>query len=367
MIILMAYKTHKIALRPNSVQERWFHTQCGYARFAYNNALSDFKAGLEVDDFRFEFDLNNRWNKRKKSYEWTSRQDQRVGLYAIKGLANGIKRWVDKLSHFPKYKKRSHKLSYTTDEQSVKIEGKRIKLPKIGWVRMFQELRFEGKLTRVTISKTARRWFVSITVDTGTPNTPRDTRGLPVVGIDVGINTLATLDNGMQYENPRPLKRYERKLKREQRELSRKVFLSNNWHKQKAIVAQIHYRIACIRNDRHHKATTEIIKSASAISIETLKVTNLLKNRNLAKALSDSALGGFLEKLKTKAETLGIPIVQAPQFFASSKTCSHCGQKQKDLTLADRQYHCGSCGFTEDRDVNAAINLKHLAVGHTES
>ncbi|MCG9134130.1 transposase, partial [Candidatus Poribacteria bacterium] len=112
---------------------------------------------------------------------------------------------------------------------------------------------------------------------------------------------------------------------------------------------------------------TEIIKGASAIGIETLKVTNLLKNRNLAKALSDSALGGFLDKLRIKAKKLGIPIEQAPQFFASSKTCSRCGDKKEDLSLSDRQYHCNSCGFTEDRDINAAINLKNLAVGQTES
>ena len=268
---------------------------------------------------------------------------------------------------FRSLKKRGHRQSCTTDEQSVKVEGKHIKLPKIGWIRMFQELRFEGEIIRVTISRTAHRWFVSITVDTGTPNTPRDTRGLPVIGVDVGINSLATLDNGKPYENPRPLKCYERKLAREQRKLSRKQFRSNNWYKQKRIVERLHHKIACIRTDAHHKATTEIVKSASVIGIETLKVTNLLKNRKLAKALSDSALGGFLEQLKSKAETLGIPIVQAPQFFASSKTCSHCGDKKNDLTLADRQYHCGSCGISIDRDQNAAINLKHLAVGHTES
>ena len=363
----MTYKTHKIALRPTKEQERWFHSQCGYARFAYNNALSDFKSGLEVDDFRSEFDLNNRWNQRKQSYDWAAQQDQRAGLYAIKGLANGIKRWVDKLSRFPKYKKRSHKLSYTTDEQSVRVKGKRVKLPKIGWIKMFQELRFEGNITRVTISKAARRWFASITVGTGIPNVPRDTRGLPVIGIDVGINTLATLDNGTHYENPRPLKRYERKLKREQRKLSRKTYLSNNWYKQKRKVECIHYRIACIRQDAHHKATTEIVNSASVVGIETLKVTNMLKNRNLAKSLSDSALGGFLEKLKTKAETLGIPIVQAPQFYASSKTCSRCGHEKDKLSLSERQYDCSECGMSIDRDVNAAINLRTLAVGQAES
>ena len=184
----------------------------------------------------------------------------------------------------------------------------------------------------------------------GNPNT----RGLPVIGIDVGINTLATLDNGMKYEHPRPLKRYERKLKREQRRLSKKVYLSENWYQQKRKVERLHYRIACIREDAHHKATTEIVKRASAIGIETLKVSNLLKNRNLTKALSDSALGGFLSKLKSKAEVLGIPIVQAPAFFASSKTCSRCGNKKAVLRLSERKpYHCQGCGFTADRDRNA--------------
>ena len=243
------------------------------------------------------------------------------------------------------------------------MEGKHIRLPKIGRIRMFEKLRFEGEIVKVTVSRTAHRWFVSILVETGTPNVPRETRGLPVIGTDVGINTLATLDDGTKFENPRPLKRYERKLKREQRRLSKKVFLSNNYFEQKWKLERVHYRIACIREDVHHKATTAIVKRASAIGIETLKVSNLLKNRKLAKALSDSALGGFLAKLKSKAEALGIPIVEAPQFFASSKTCSSCGEKKEELSLAERQYHCQSCGWTEDRDVNAAINLRTLACG----
>ncbi|MDE0424479.1 MAG: RNA-guided endonuclease TnpB family protein [Candidatus Poribacteria bacterium] len=356
-------KTHKIALRPNSDQIAWFYQQCGYAKFAYNSALSDFK----VDTKLSMYDLNKRFNEKKKAFDWTKAQDQRAAMYAVHNLGRAIENWKAKRAKFPKFKKRGCKHSYTTDEQAVRMEGKRIKLPKIGWIRTFEQLRFVGnQIVSVTISRTAHRWFASVSVEVGTP-LKVDMSTHPTIGIDVGINTLATLDDGTKYQNPKALKRYERKLKREQRKLSRKVFLSENWYKQKRIVERIHYRIACIRKDAHHKATTEIVKRASRISIETLQVTNLLKNRKLAKALSDAALGGFLEKLKTKAESLSIPIVQADRFFASSKTCSHCGHKKDDLTLSDREYQCSHCGTSIDRDVNAAINLKHVAVGYTET
>ncbi len=363
----MALKAHKIALCPTDAQVAWFQQQCGYARYAYNSALADFKAGLSDGVFRSFIELNNRWNQRKKELDWAGDQDQRAALHGVKNLSDAVRRWQKKQNGFPKFKKRGSRQSYTVEGYQCRVDGKRIKLPKIGEVKMFSALRFDGKIKRVTISRTAHRWFASILVDTGTPNVPRDTRGLPVVGIDVGINTLATLDDGTKYENPRPLKRYERKLAREQRKLSRKVFLSQNWYKQKRKVERIHYRIGCIRREVHHQATTKLVKRASKIGIETLSVANMLKNRKLSKALSDAALGGFLEKLETKAETLGIPIVQAPQFFASSKTCSSCGEKKEDLTLSDRTYHCSACGASIDRDVNAAINLRNLAAGYAES
>ena len=355
-------KTHKITLNPNREQVAWFYQQCGYAKFAYNSALSDFKADLHLS----MYDLNKRFNEKKRAFDWTKAQDQRAAMYAVHHLGRAIDNWRAKRAKFPRFKKRGCKHSYTTDEQSVKFLGKRLKLPKIGWIRTFQELRFIGKIVSVTISRTAHRWFASISVEVENTKVV-DVSTPPPVGIDVGINTLATLDTGRKYENPKALKRYERKLKREQRKLSRKVFLSENWYKQKRIVERIHYRIACIRKDAHHKATTDIVSKASRIGIETLQVTNLLKNRNLAKALSDAALGGFLEKLKTKAKCLGIPIVQADRFFASSKTCSTCGHKKTDLTLSDREYRCSNCGASIDRDVNAAINLKHVAVGYTET
>ena len=362
----MPYKTHKIALNPNNIQMRWFAQQCGYARFAYNQALADFKVGLHQNNFQSWQTLNVNFNKTKKRYEWTSSQDQRAALYAIKHLEQGIANWVSKRTKFPKFKKRGIRDAFTTDEQSVRVDNKRIKLPKIGWIKMFESLRFVGKIIKVTISRVAHRWFVSITVETEDTEIV-DNSTHPVIGIDVGINALATCSDGSKYDNPRPLKRYERKLAREQRKLSKRKSKSKNWFKQLHKVQRLHYRIACIREDNYHKVSTDIVNRTSAIGIETLKITNLLKNKKLAKALSDTGIGNFLTILKTKAEARGIPIVEADPFYASSKLCSSCGHKKKDLQLKDRTYHCSQCGISIDRDINAAINLRNVAVGHTET
>ena len=361
------YKSQKIALKANNIQRNWFAQQAGYARFAYNTALADFRSELKNDNFLSAEALNKRFNVRKKDHEWTKSQDQVVANQSIvKNLSAAIANWVSKRAHFPKFKKRGKHDSFTTNIQSVQTKGKRIRLPKIGWIKMSQALRFKGKLVEVTVSRTAHKWFVSLIIDTeDTEVVDKSTH--PVIGIDVGINTLATCSDGSKYDNPRPLKRYERKLKLAQRRLSKRVKKSKRWIKQKWKIQRLHYKIACIRQDAHHKASTNIVNHAGTICIETLKITNMLKNKKLAKALSDSALGGFLLKLKTKAEARGIPIICADHFFASSKTCSACGHKKEYLTLSDRTYHCNQCDASIDRDTNAAINLKQLATGHEES
>ena len=362
------YKSQKIALNVNNKQRSWFVQQCGYARFAYNHALADFQSEKAKGNFLSVSELNTRFNKAKREHAWTKMQDQVVANKSIFGnLGAAISNWCQQRAKFPKFKRRGKKDTFTTNAQSVEVKGKRIKLPKIGWVKMFQKVRFKGRIKEVTISRTSHRWFVSLIIDTGEPKTVDYKSTAPVVGIDVGINTLATLSDGTKYDNPRPLKHYERKLRRANRTLSRKTLKSKNWIKQKMKIARIHYKITCIRNDAHHKASTEIVKNTSAIGIETLKATNMLKNKKLAKALSDSALGGFLCKLKTKAEARNIPVTEADQFYASSKTCSSCGHKKKDLKLSERMYQCSECGLEIDRDINAAINLKTLAAGHAES
>ena len=282
---------------------------------------------------------------------------------------DAVARWQSGQNKFPKRKKRSHGQNYQADNGrgTILVEDKRIKLPKIGWVRLCEPLRYLGTICKVVISKHGHRWFASILVDTFVDDPVPDNADKPVVGVDVGIKHLAITSEGQYFENPKALARYERKLKRLQRRLNRKVKGSRNYYKLKDKIAKLHYRITCIRQDAQHKATTTIVNGASRIGIESLNVSDMVKNHSLAKALSDASLSTFLTLLKNKAERLGVKIVEADRFYPSSKTCSNCGVIDSDLSLSDRTYHCSECGHTQDRDLNAAINLRTLAVSCTES
>ncbi len=359
----MQRRSQQIELNPNNKQATLMSQHAGYARVAYNFALSSFKVGLDNDEWRTYVDIKREFNTVKyDKFDWCKELSQNASKNAIHNLGDAVTRWKKGQNSFPVYKKRSDRISYQADNGTgtVEVDKKRINLPKMGWVRMREELRYKGTISKVVVSKRNNRWFVSILIDCDISNfkhQPPLFDNKEPIGIDVGINTLATCSNGDTYDNPRPLKRYERKLARANRSLSRKVCLSKNWHKAKTVLSGVHYRIGCIREDAHHQASIRIVRKASAIGIETLNISGLLKNRKLAKALSDSALSRFLTMLKYKADRRGIPITEADQFFASSKTCSSCGHKKTDLSLSDRTYHCSECGLDIDRDFNAAINL----------
>ena len=363
----MNLRTQKVELDPNNKQATRMSQHAGYARVAFNFALSSFKTGLDKDEWRSYIDIKREFNAVKRDkFEWCSELSQNVSKNAIHNFGDAVIRWKSGQNNFPVYKNRSGKCSYQADNGAgtVKVHKNRIDLPKIGWVRMREELRWTGEITKVVVSKRNDRWFVSITVRDPDSNNYNhqpslfDLEEKQPIGIDVGINTLATCSNGDTYENPRPLKRYERKLARANRALSRKVKGSRNWYKAKKRLGNVHYRISNIREDAHHQATTKIVRKASAIGVETLNISGLLKNRRLAKALSDSALSRFLTMLAYKAKRRGLPpITQADRFFASSKTCSSCGHKKKELLLSERTYQCNACGLEIDRDLNAAVNL----------
>ena len=243
------------------------------------------------------------------------------------------------------------------------LRGENRKLALLPRCRLPVELRLiksGGRVLRMTISQRAGRWYASLTVERDDASVTRKAPRGGAVGVDLGIKTLATLSDGTVIENPRHLAASERNLKRVQQALSRKTKGSNRRAKAKATVARIHARVANQRLDGLHKLTTRLAKEHSDISIEDLHVAGMVKNRHLAKPVSDAAFGEFRRQLEYKTARSGTALRVVDRWYGSSQTCSKCGSVKAKHSLAERTYRCDSCGLTMDRDLNAAINI-HVA------
>src|SRR5258708_5783207 len=262
-----------------------------------------------------------------------------------------------------KRKKRSRQSFYLANDKFTTGDHW-IDVPKLGRVNMAEKLRFAGKILSARISKTADWWFVSITVEM--PDVVLENH-CPPVGIDVGLNRLATLSDGRRYENQRPLRHLLKKLRRLNKELARRTKGGKNWQKTKSNLGRLHYRIACLRQDLLHKLTTEVAKTAGLVGVEDLHVKGLLRNRCLSLSFSDAALGKLLDLLESKVSGAGGTLVKVDRFFPSSQLCHCCGARRTDLTLADREYICSVCGYVGDRDENASCNMVQEALRLVEA
>jgi putative transposase len=233
---------------------------------------------------------------------------------------------------------------------------------------MRETLRFAGKIMSATVSRVADRWFVSIAVDTQDDSHLPKAENQGAVGVDLGVSKLATLSTGEPpIPGPKPHKALRARLQRLSRSLSRKVKGSANRRKAKAKLARLHARISNIRANALHKLTTGLTRRFHTIGIEDLNVKGMVKNRRLARSIADMGFFEFRRQLEYKAAMRGGQVKVADRFFASSKTCSACGHKLDSLPLGVREWTCPQCGAHHDRDVNAAINLKNMAVSSTVS
>lgn len=221
---------------------------------------------------------------------------------------------------------------------------------------MAESLRFIGKILRARISKQASWWWVSITVEMP-DEIPLNTS--PPVGVDVGLNRLATVSDGRKFENQKPLVQQLKKLRQLTKELARRTKGGKNWLKTKDKLSRAHDEIACIRLDSLHKLTTEIATTSGIVAVEDLHVKGLIRNRCLSRAFSDASVGKLLDLLESKVAAQGRMLIKADRFFPSSQLCHRCGVRKEDLTLADRVFVCPNpeCGSVGDRDENAARNL----------
>jgi putative transposase len=242
--------------------------------------------------------------------------------------------------------------------------GLKIRLPRVGWVKMREGLRFEGKILSAVVLRTAHRWFVSIQVEI--PDQLTTGENQVVVGVDLGIKHLATLSTGEKFEAPKPLAHAMERLQRLSRQFSRKKKGSKNRGKARERLARLHYRVFCVRNDALHKLTTTLVQRFGTVVIEDLNVRGMVKNRCLSRAISDVGFGEFRRQLTYKAASAGTRVVIANRWYPSSKACSACGFVIDILPLSIREWICPACGCVHDRDVNAAINLKQLGVASPE-
>jgi len=277
-------------------------------------------------------------------------------------LQHAFTRFFHGEAGYPTFKKQGVHDSFYVSNDKIIVEGMRLGIPRLGWVKMREAVQFQGKILGVTITREAGRWSVSIQVDVGAYARPRTADG--VVGVDLGVSTLATLSTGEKVESPKPLTRLLKRLQTLQRRVSRKQQGSRNRRKAIQRLVRLHRRISNIRHDGLHKLTSQLTSENQVVAIEDLNVQGMMANHHLARAISDMGFYEFRRQLTYKAKLTHTEMIVVDRWYPSSKTCSRCGKYLEHLTLAHRTTGC-DCGPSMDRDHNAAINLAR--VGYTRS
>ena len=365
---------HKIALDPNNVQATYLAKAAGVARFAYNWALAEWQRQYEAwkQDNSLpkpsQQALRRQLNAiKREQFPWMLEVTKNAPQMAIIQLGEAFKNFFAGRAKYPKFRKKGVHDRFTLTNDQFTVEGSRIRIPNLGWVRMRESLRFEGKIMSATVSRVADRWFVSIAVDTQDDSHLPQAKNQGVVGVDLGVAAMATLSTGETITGPKPHKALLGRLRRLSRSLSRKEKGSANRKKAKAKLAKLHARIAAIRSDALHKLTTDLTRRFHTIGIEGLNVRGMMANHHLARSIADMGFFEFRRQLEYKTAMRGGQVVVADRFYPSSKTCSACGHKLETLPLSVRRWSCSICGVEHDRDLNAAINLKNYAVSSTVS
>jgi putative transposase len=369
MIMLRAFKTE---LDLNNKQRTACVRHAGAARFAYNWGLVRKQEALaNGEKSPTAIDLHRELNALKKTelswmYEVSKCAPQEALRDLDKAFANFFRRVKEKKAGrnvkvgFPRFKSKKHGLGGFRLTGAIRVFEKAVQLPRLGVLRLKERdyLPTSGvHILSATVSEKAGRWFVSLQVEMEVPDPVMAEK--PVVGVDLGINRMAQVSDGTCFENPRALKRSLTKLKRLQRVVSRRKKGSANRQKAVRQLARAHFRVANLRKDALHQATTFLAKTKSAIVLENLNVSGMMKNHHLAQAIADVGLYEFRRQLEYKGQWYGCEVLLADRFFPSTKRCSQCGNK-RSISLAERVYSCEHCGQVMDRDLNAAINLEQL-------
>ena len=383
--VLQAYR---FALDPTPRQRRALASHCGAARVAHNWGLKLVKQRLEQRQANPSVrvpstlpELQREWNRAKHQVApWWAENSKEAYKSGLDGLARALKNYSDSKAgrrsgrpmSFPRSKRKGRSRDacrFTTGAIKVLDDRKRIRLPRIGVLKTHESTRKlarrlergTARILAATVTRTADRWSVSFTVEVRRAP-PAAGNGRPsVVGVDVGIRHLAVLSTGAIIPNLHALQRSQRKLRRLNRELHRRTRGSRRRDQTRHRLARVHARAANLRRDALHKPTTALATQHGTVVVEQLNLAGMVRNRRLARALSDSGLGELRRQLTYKTAWYGSRLVVADRFYPSSKTCSACGYVKAKLTLAERTFACVVCGLQLDRDLNAARNLAALA------
>ncbi len=355
----MVYKAFRTKLKLNNQQKTVMAQHAGYSRWVYNWGLrlweEAYKDGLKPSVGMLKKFFTNHV---KPQYQWMNELSSKVYQYAFINLGEAIARFFSKKGKYPRFKKKGKADSFTIDNSGapIKIGGLRHKLPFVGWLRTYEVLP-ECITKKVTISQQAGDWYLSFHYCL--PEIEPTLLSVERVGVDLGVNALATLSTGIVYPNLKTYRQAKRKLAVLQRCLRRKQKDSSNRRKATIKLARQHRRVASIRNDYLHKITTYLAKNHGEVVIEDLNVSGMLANHNLAAAIADCGFYEFRRQLEYKCQRYGSKLVIVDRFYPSSQICSSCGHRQK-MPLKERVYVCPACNVSRDRDLNAAINLSRL-------
>src|SRR5690348_8542464 len=359
-------RAHKIRLNPTSEQANSFARAAGVARFVWNWALAEWNRQYEAGEKPTALKLKKQFNAiRREQFPWTWDVTKNASDQPFLDLGKAFTAFFEGKHGRPTFKsKKKSKPSFYLANDQFELGDHRIWIPKLGWVNLAENLRLKSKVLGARVTKTAAWWFVSIQVEM--PDEQPDPHRC-AVGVDVGLNRLATLSTSEGFENQAFLKTTLKKLRQANKRLHRRVKGSKNREQARRQVARLHYRISCMRDDVLQKLTTRLAACYGIVGIEDLNLKGLLKNRKLARSFSDAALGKLLNLLTSKVEQRGGQVIKVGRFFPSSKTCHCCAWKWEDMEVSDRVFvcqnpKCAYYGFSQDRDHNAALNILREAL-----
>lgn len=389
MKLVMIQRAYKTKLVVNNIEANYLRGCAGLSRFVFNWGLAESKR--VYDETGKTPSARNKLKKefnalKDKQYPWTRDYPYVILASAFDDLDNAFKHFFRRVKNgetpgYPRFKKRGERDSFRL-LGAIHIEPARIKLPRIGWLRLAERdyLPVGAEVNSATVSFSGGRWYVSVQVEE--PEPERRPLSDEVLGVDLGVKVMAAVSDGTIYENPAIYRQHERKRARLQRELSRRTKGGANWRKTKAKLAKLERHVADTRRHFQHNVSAGLTrtKRPAAIVLEDLNVKGMMASaapkqdedtgaylRNgraaksgLSKSLADVGLGELRRQIVYKAEWSGIDIVTADRWYPSSKRCSGCGSVKTNLSLSDRTYHCEDCGLVMDRDVNAARNLAAL-------